>query len=399
MNKCVVCGTSTENPKFCSRSCAAKHNNSTAPKRKPEGKCQKCGSPVTTKNKYCTICQGLLQAEKARETANIRRWRTVQGGWSEQPIQRVSMKKRVIFSAEWNLERIKAHEPTRALLDKLIGLCFSLPEYLRQEDAARYIALLQELKEFKCEMWQDTKRVLVKVEDLPISDLGGAIGNWIFSYFDDERCLLLPAYALDTAIFIGTHMSGHHHFGPKPWEIDPMVEPAKRDFQLDAQFKSHFTSRISGTIVRCRIPQDCSIEFQRKTFIPPGQEFCAVIKRCHLSTNFQDAIVFQTKVPEVETIDLHFEFVGDMLLIGESSLMEWLRDSESHPFQPVALPESGQHFHNYRLLDVNFPANWIQAVGRYENGEIQLRPIPHWEAEIGKTRHSLTDSPQSSTIQ
>jgi hypothetical protein len=118
-----------------------------------------------------------------------------------------------------------------------------------------------------------------------------------------------------------------------------------------------------------------------------------------LSTNFQDAIVFQTKVPEAETIDLDFEFVGDMMLIGKSSLMEWLRDSESHSFQPVVLPESGQTFHNYRLLDVNFPANWIQAVGRYENGEIQLQPIPRWEAEIGKTRYSLTEGPQSSTIQ
>jgi hypothetical protein len=399
MNKCVVCGIETENPKFCSRSCAAKHNNSATPKRKPEGKCQKCGSSVTTKNKYCKICQGVLQAEQAREAANIRRWRTVEGDWSEQPIEKVSVRKRILFSAEWNLQRIEAHEPTGTLLDKLIGLCFSGPEYLRQEDAARYIALLQELRGFDCEIWNGTKYARVKVEDLPICDLGRAISDWILSYFDDKRCLLLPAYALDTAMFIESHMAGHHHFGPKPWEIEPMVEPVKRDFQLDAQFKSRFTSRISGTIVRCKIPQGCSIEFERRTFVASGQEFCAFIKRCHLSSNFQDAIVLQTQVPEAETIDFGFQFVADMLLIGESSLMEWLSDSNSHPFQPVLLPESAQLFHDFRLLDINLPASWIEAVGRYVNGEIQLQPVPRWEAEIGNTRNGLAESPLSSTIQ
>src|SRR6185369_15801822 len=102
-----------------------------------------------------------------------------------------------------------------------IGLCFSLPEYLRQEDAARYIALLQELRGFDCEIWNGTKYARVKVEDLPICDLGRAISDWILSYIDDKRCLLLPAYALDTAVFIEKHMAGHHNFGPKPWEIEP----------------------------------------------------------------------------------------------------------------------------------------------------------------------------------
>jgi hypothetical protein len=399
MNNCAVCGTPTQNPKFCSRSCAAKHNNSATPKRKPEGKCQKCGSPVTTKSKYCKVCLDVLHPEQAREAANIRRWRRVEGDWSEQPVQKVSVRKRIVFSAEWNLRRIEAHEPTGALLDRLIGLCFSAPGYLCQEDAARYIALLEELKEFNCEIWRGTKRARVKIAELPIRELGRVIGNWVLSYFDDNRCLLLPAYALDTALFIETHMSGHHQFHPELWEIERMVEPFDRDFQLDAQFKSHFTSRVSGTIVRCKIPQDCAIEFQRKTFVASGQEFCAVIKRCHLSSNFQDAIVLHTQVPEVETLDLGFQFVGDILLSGESSLMDWLEDSNSHPFQPVLLPESGRSFLDCRLLDANIPANWVHSVGRYEKGEIHLRPVPHWEAEIGNARYGLAESPLSSTIQ
>ena len=50
------------------------------------------------------------------------------------------------------------------------------------------------------------------------------MSDWIQSYFDDERCALLPAYALDTAMFIERHISGHHQWEPESWEIEPMDE-------------------------------------------------------------------------------------------------------------------------------------------------------------------------------
>src|SRR4051794_27025032 len=40
--ECPVCGQKTRNPKFCSRSCAAKMNNILVPKRKLGGKCSVC---------------------------------------------------------------------------------------------------------------------------------------------------------------------------------------------------------------------------------------------------------------------------------------------------------------------------------------------------------------------
>jgi hypothetical protein len=46
MNKCLECGTETNNPKFCSKSCAAKHNNKLYPKRKTSKTCLVCGEPV-----------------------------------------------------------------------------------------------------------------------------------------------------------------------------------------------------------------------------------------------------------------------------------------------------------------------------------------------------------------
>ena len=50
---CPVCGRTTRNPKFCSRSCAAKLNNVLAPKRRPCGSCSVCGCLVPRRNKYC----------------------------------------------------------------------------------------------------------------------------------------------------------------------------------------------------------------------------------------------------------------------------------------------------------------------------------------------------------
>jgi hypothetical protein len=399
MTKCIVCSSPTTNPKFCSRSCAAKHNNTATPKRKPEGKCLKCKSPITTKSRYCKNCLEQLRVEQGREAENIRRWKTVSGDWSEELVQKVAARKRTVFSVEGHVGQLHAHDLTGRLLDALIGLCFSAPEYLRPEDAARHIALLQELKQFNCEMWSGIKRVHMNIKDVPIRDLGRVINDWILSYCDDNRCALLPAFALDTAVFIESHVSGHYQHHPVPWEIKPIVEPVERGFQLDARFKSNFTSRLGHIMVRCRVPEACAIEFQGKALVSSGEEFCALIKRCHLSTNFQDAIILHTQFPEEATIDLDFRFVGEILLSGECSILDWLSDSESHPIQPVLLPECGQSLYSCRLMDLNIPGNWIHSAGRRDNDEFQLRPLPRWGAEVGNTRHVSLKTPHSSVIQ
>ena len=51
---CPVCGKKTRNPKFCSRSCAAKQNNVLVPKRKLAGKCAVCRLPVPRRHSYCS---------------------------------------------------------------------------------------------------------------------------------------------------------------------------------------------------------------------------------------------------------------------------------------------------------------------------------------------------------
>src|SRR5204863_3392979 len=50
---CPVCSIKTRNPKFCSRSCAAKQNNVLVPKRKLAGACAVCQVPVPRRHRYC----------------------------------------------------------------------------------------------------------------------------------------------------------------------------------------------------------------------------------------------------------------------------------------------------------------------------------------------------------
>ncbi len=55
--RCMTCGKDTPNNKFCSKSCAAVHNNKVAPKRrksKPNSlKCKICSTPIQYGRTYC----------------------------------------------------------------------------------------------------------------------------------------------------------------------------------------------------------------------------------------------------------------------------------------------------------------------------------------------------------
>lgn len=343
-----------------------------------------------------------------REAENVRRWRMTEGDWAEQPVEKVETNKRVIFELGSRSSSISVNDPSGKLLDRLIGLCFSGPEYLSHDDAARHIALLHELKKFNCMNWRRVKPVQMNVADFSISELGMALADWVQSYFEDKRCALMPAYALDTAIFIEKHVSGHFQLDPEWWEIRPMVDAGERNLFrfLDTRFKSNFTSNFAGTIVRCRVPQESAIKFRDRILIAPGDEFCAVIKRCHLSTNFQDAIYLQTATPDETSfrLDLRFWFVGEVPLSGEGSLHQWFSDPEAYPVKPVLLPECGQSLYGFARFDLNLPANWVIAAAEGRTEEIQLVPVPCWDAEIGKNRasamtKSLLSSPPDIKVQ
>ena len=63
--ECKQCGTHTNNPSFCSRSCAATYNNKLFPKRVPESICQMCGKSITRKRTYCRLCWQKIQDQRS----------------------------------------------------------------------------------------------------------------------------------------------------------------------------------------------------------------------------------------------------------------------------------------------------------------------------------------------
>ena len=60
--KCPVCGKETKNPKYCSKSCSARINNSLFPKH-PRRKCLRCQTPTRSKTHYCQKCLTLNKIE------------------------------------------------------------------------------------------------------------------------------------------------------------------------------------------------------------------------------------------------------------------------------------------------------------------------------------------------
>lgn len=51
---------------FCSRSCAATHNNKKFPKRKLEGKCNKCKKPIAASKRLCHSCEKEIKEENLK---------------------------------------------------------------------------------------------------------------------------------------------------------------------------------------------------------------------------------------------------------------------------------------------------------------------------------------------
>lgn len=56
MSSCLNCKNFTNNPKFCSKKCAAILNNKNKPKRKPEGSCKNCNKSIKKSRSYCKDC-------------------------------------------------------------------------------------------------------------------------------------------------------------------------------------------------------------------------------------------------------------------------------------------------------------------------------------------------------
>jgi hypothetical protein len=83
MNNCLHCGTETTNPKYCCRSCSAKHTNVKFPKKKLTRTCSKCSSVVKSyKHSLCEFHHEELKQTKYEVTKNL----TLQDYWNKKSL-------------------------------------------------------------------------------------------------------------------------------------------------------------------------------------------------------------------------------------------------------------------------------------------------------------------------
>lgn len=67
-NTCLTCGLETSNPKYCSKSCAAKNNNK-IPKRNLMRKCSRCDNII--RNYKSLLCEEHFQEDQKNKRVNI----------------------------------------------------------------------------------------------------------------------------------------------------------------------------------------------------------------------------------------------------------------------------------------------------------------------------------------
>lgn len=402
---CLVCGEKTRNPRFCSRSCAAKYNNKANPKRRPEGHCLECRTVISTRKSYCDKCASKLRAKHEREmqrkTQNIRSWRAVSGSYAEAPIEDIHTSKTVVFEnrSGWMRSRLTPKDKAGVFIDRLIGICFATPAYLRSVHAPRHIALLNELKEFSFTRhhWK-AKPETVLVADLPIVELSPALNEWIFSYFAEEHHALMPSFALDTARFLQAHLEGDAAYRSIHWRIEPMVSGVDRDILrfIDRQFKKEFTERMGKLLFCARVPDNSRVvDGSGIEVIASGTAFLFGTKRCHLSSGVYDSVILQCEEkPEFE-FDLHdeFRFMGgifgfhrpDGYVLAKKEI--FFQPPEDRP--PMDELRSVVQNLDYHGLAMELPAHWIESVidipfKFYFDASEQPRimDVPRWEAEL-----------------
>lgn len=394
-NQCLACGKETKNPKFCDRSCAAKYNNRTSPKRRPEGKCARCGAVNPCGRKYCEACRAELNRQAARKSENIRSWRTLAGVEKEAKIDRAWVSRTTVFDTHG--PSLSAGTPSGQLIDRLIGICFAGAEYLRPDDARRHVVFLDHLKEFAFERyeWKRPSRV-IQVKDIPIDGLSLALERWIFSFFGEGHHALMPSYALDTATFIERHAVGYYHYHPESWRIKPIVEDQDSRRELirfcTPQFKKEFTERMGRSHVIARVPAGGRIcDGSGTDFASEGDEFLASLSRCHLSSNFYDgyAYHYSSREENAGRYDISADFIFRSKVLSSRSAL---------PRPPAAI----DYFLNGRFdsrrgsgdqsgyfeVELDLPARWITHTVEYpeniwRNRTLQPELIPiNWQVEM-----------------
>jgi predicted nucleic acid-binding Zn ribbon protein len=393
---CIVCGKPEgPNPKFCSKSCAAKYNNKVIPKRKPGGHCKRCGTETPKGKSYCEKCRETVQRESERKKLNIRSWYTPDGKQVEGSICHAHISKSMDFEASiCGATKFSPLTKSGELLEALIGICFQKPEYLRCDAIPRYISLLHELRYFKLCRKFDERLDGKKVAELPLRWLSMALDDWIMSYFSSDYHPLMPCYALDTARFIQFHCEGYFGHSPESWRIQPLVEKSREDRDLfrlfSPTFKKEFTQQQGHILVFAKVPKKSSLKFHKEIVANEDTTLLFEFNRCYLSENTSDyyslhLFVDDESAPPYDLMD-EFCFTGGFLVRMTDRNNLTLPSSKIVFDNIIHTIEEMQNTECLCHIGGIMPANWITDVIEIDDfaplRSVTLKPIPKWWAEL-----------------
>ncbi len=372
---CIECGRPTKNPRFCGRTCAARYNNRKNPKRRPEGKCRVCGSPIVAAKRLCCTCR----QRKQEERQNIQTWKSPTGDQIKRQVPAVNVMARVIFDI-WGpaVKRFTLHGPSGPFLEALIGLCYARPPYIRAEDVPRYGSLVDSLMRFRwSERFWEPDAPTEAVQDIRLARLGPAIRQWIRSFFDTWFHPLMATYALDAACFINAHATGKQFSSDRshPALIPAMIGDGD-GFSLpctwDSTFKRELTAQnIGGVVVVAQVPEGAAVVGPSgETVFDARTRFVFQIARCHLSTRWTDGptlLATESDQPE-------HDIAEDMWVEGCVLPRESNRRLDCEVLSREQLAALSAH------TSATIPVRWItHAEQRGPESDVQFMPVPSWQ--------------------
>lgn len=373
-NSCAACGKKTNNPSYCSRSCAAKHNNRASPKRRPEGECVDCRAAIPTKHQRCKDCQAKVAAEasqaKIRAEQNIHSLRAISGEIVTLPLPRIYVTERFIYDAAgYGEQRLTHAKPSGLFLSRLLAVVFQRPGYLRQADVQRYASLIHAFGRHELDHGWGADRRRTVVADLPIGRIDVALRDWVESTLRGNGWSLMPTFVLDGARFIEAHVRGRteHPWGRQPWQIKPMIDGMDEDRSSrldDARLKRDLTSAFGGILVRLCVPEGCRIKDQTTQAVvaEAGVAYFA-IERCHLSSGVYDYVDLEFEENDRPMHDIGEEFMLRGKLWPPAAIKALLQRRRDQRIDERVFPR------------VELPGRWITA---WLAQNLEWTDVPNW---------------------
>lgn len=367
--KCLWCGATTTNPKYCSRSCSAKASNKASPKRKPEGACERCGKVVITRVRFCEDCLESLRLEKAEERENIKSFRTLAGHMEKERVSSVSIHHETIFQIGLKGRRpIPDAYPIDDLIGVFLGILDECPKYVRACDVPYLSCLLRELRQFEVTVFDKNECVTDRAGTFPIRCFDSICWSWANNFFRLPQQSLLPVYAIGLLQFMEPHLvkcdRGHHAM---PWSINPIVACEGDSLQLSfgTTFKKEYSEWINRMTVKAKVPPSGKVlrSSDNVVVLHPGDEFEFVVQRGHLTEyGFYD----ENHLNVEESDPPMFDVISPFQLRGTV-------------ISPI---DMGELRHAYSIWDrggypaTEIPIRWITSVFENDGQGVKLFPAP-----------------------